>query len=158
MDLAFPWCDAREETRRLFLLASIRCLQNVQKWAVSSVPNQTNKGVVFAAKRPNILFVMWNEKIFAELIDIVFQCVGSKESDWWSEIRCCCDNFKICHLKSAAVTEFTVISHQHKLWTCFWIPKISRKSSQTFVSNTEKIARLIGEEVRYIHTYFLFSR
>lgn len=56
------------------------------------------------------LFVMWNEKSFAELSEIVFQCVGSKESDWSSEIRCCHDNFKTCHVKSAGVTEFTVIS------------------------------------------------
>ena len=50
-------------------------------------------------------------RVFAELDEIVFQCVGSKESDWWSEIRYCHVNFKACQVKSAAVTEFTVISH-----------------------------------------------
>ena len=52
-------------------------------------------------------------RVFAELSEIVFQCAGSKESDWCSEIRCCHDNFKACHVKSAAVTESTVISHEH---------------------------------------------
>ena len=51
---------------------------------------------------------MYNEKSFAELSKIVFQCAGSKESNLWSEMRCCHDNFKACD--SAAVTEFTVIS------------------------------------------------
>ena len=37
--------------------------------------------------------------------------MGNKESDWWSEIGCCHDNFKTCHVKSAAVTEFMVILH-----------------------------------------------
>ena len=37
------------------------------------------------------------------------QYVGSKESDWWSEIHCCHDSFKACHVKSAAVMEFKVI-------------------------------------------------
>ena len=50
-------------------------------------------------------------RVFAELSEIVFQCVGSKESDWWSEICCYHVNFKACHTKSAAVTERTVISH-----------------------------------------------
>ena len=50
-------------------------------------------------------------RVFAELSEIVFQCVGSKESDWWSEIGCCHVNFKACHVKSAVVTEFMVISH-----------------------------------------------
>ena len=36
------------------------------------------------------------------------QYVGSKESDWWSEIHCCHDNFKTCHVKSTAVMELTV--------------------------------------------------
>ena len=31
IDLASPWCDAGEETWRLFFQASLRCLQNVQK-------------------------------------------------------------------------------------------------------------------------------
>ena len=41
MDFGSPWCDAGEETRQLFFLVNLRCLQNVQKWAVSlqSIPN-----------------------------------------------------------------------------------------------------------------------
>ena len=50
-------------------------------------------------------------RVFAELSEIVFQCVGSKESDWWSEIRCYHVNLKANHVKSAAITKFTVISH-----------------------------------------------
>ena len=46
-----------------------------------------------------------------KLSEIVFQCVGSKESDWCSEIHCYHVNFKACHVKSTAVTKFTVISH-----------------------------------------------
>ena len=42
-------------------------------------------------------------EVFIELSEI------SKESDWWSEMSSCFDNFKACHVKSAAVTEFTVI-------------------------------------------------
>ena len=34
MDLASSWCDTGEETRRLFFLANLRCLPDVQKWAV----------------------------------------------------------------------------------------------------------------------------
>ena len=49
---------------------------------------------------------MWNVKSFAELSEIVFQCMGSKKSDWWSELR-----FVLTILKHAAVTEFKVISH-----------------------------------------------
>ena len=48
-------------------------------------------------------------RVFAELSKIVFQCVGSKESDWWSEIGCYHVNLKAHHVKSAAVTKFTVI-------------------------------------------------
>ena len=33
-------------------------------------------------------------RVFAELGEIVFQCVGNKGSDWWSEILCCHVNFK----------------------------------------------------------------
>ena len=65
----------------------------------------------------NISCLMRNEKSFAELSEIVFQCVVSKESDWWSEIRCCHGNFKACHVKSATVREFTVISFAIRL--CF---------------------------------------
>ena len=36
---------------------------------------------------------------------------GSKESNWWTEIRSCHISFKACHVKSTAVTEFMVISH-----------------------------------------------
>ena len=41
-----------------------------------------------------------------ELSEIVFQCVGSKESDWWPKIC-----FVITILKHTAVMEFKVISH-----------------------------------------------
>ena len=51
----------------------------------------------------NMSFVIWNEKGFAKLSEIVFQCMGSEESDWWSEIRCCHDNFKIYHVKKRAL-------------------------------------------------------
>ena len=53
--LSEPWCDAREETRRLFLLASLRCLQNVQKWAVSSVPNRRTRES-FSQQRDQIFY------------------------------------------------------------------------------------------------------
>ena len=43
-----------------------------------------------------ISFVMSNGKSFAELSEVVFQCVGSKEPDWWSEMHCC-DNFNTSH-------------------------------------------------------------
>ena len=43
-----------------------------------------------------ISFAMWNGKSFAELSEVIFQCVGSKEPDWWSEMRCC-DNFNTSH-------------------------------------------------------------
>ena len=42
-------------------------------------------------------------RVFEELNDIVFQCVGNRDFDW-SEICCCHDNFITCHEKSAAVT------------------------------------------------------
>ena len=42
-------------------------------------------------------------RVFVELNDIVFQCVGNRDFDW-SEICCCHDNFITCHEKSAAVT------------------------------------------------------
>ena len=31
MDLASPWCNTGEETKWLFFLVSLRCLQNIQK-------------------------------------------------------------------------------------------------------------------------------
>ena len=66
----------------------------------------------FSQQRDQIFHLQCEmRRIFAKLSEIVFQRVGSKESDWWSEIRCCHDNFKACHIKSTAVTEFTVISH-----------------------------------------------
>ena len=84
-------------------------------------------------------------RVFAELSEIVFQCVGSKESDWWSEIRCYHVNLKANHVMSAAITKFTVISINIK-FVIVLNPKplgISRtpflvKNLQTFVSNTEK--------------------
>ena len=35
MDFVSPWCNAGKETRQLFFLASLRCLQNMQILAVS---------------------------------------------------------------------------------------------------------------------------
>ena len=58
-------------------------------------------------------------RVFAELSEIVFQCMGSKESDWWSEIHCCHVNFKAYHVKGTAVKPNPV--------SC-------EKISQTFVS------------------------
>ena len=75
---------------------------------------RASDGVVFIAERPNISFVTWNEESFAKLSEIVFRCVGSKESDWWSEIRCC-DNFKTYHVNSVAVTKFTIFCINVKL-------------------------------------------
>ena len=46
--------QCRGQTRRLFFLASLKCLQNMQKWAVS----QANNGVVFTSERANITFGM----------------------------------------------------------------------------------------------------
>ena len=144
--------------------------------------------MVFTGERPNIAFVMWIEKSFAELSKIVFQCVGSKECDLWSEIRCCHDSFRACHVKSAAVMEFRKAdTHTRCRWyvvgssglgRCYIVlswnlrsfcitlhlylflnpkpstisrtPFLVKKISQTFVSNSEKIARLIGEEIRYL--------
>ena len=67
-------------------------------------------------------------RFFAELDEIVFQCVGSKESDWWSEIRCCHVIFKAFQVKSAAVTEFTVI-----FLYLFLNPKLSTISRTPFL-------------------------
>ena len=51
-----------------------------------------------------LLFLSEILRVFEELNDIVFQCVGNREFDW-SEICCCCyDNFITYHEKSAAVT------------------------------------------------------
>ena len=97
MDLASPWCYAREETRRLFFLASFRCLQNVQKWAVSlsSVPNKDEQVMELFSQVRDQIFYLWCEMRRVSLnCEIVFQCLGSKEFDWWLEIRCCHDNFK----------------------------------------------------------------
>ena len=62
-------------------------------------------GVVFTAKRTRLVFTFLSEilRVFEELNDIVFQCVGNRDFDW-SEICCCHDNFITCHEKSAAVT------------------------------------------------------
>ena len=76
-------------------------------------------------------------KSFAKLNEIVFQCVGSKESDWWSEIPCCHDNFNPILLVFESQTP-----------SCKPNPVSCGKISQTFVSNTEKVARVIGEEIR----------
>ena len=75
---------------------------------------RASDGVVFTGEIPNISFVMW-----IELSKIVFQWVGSKESNLWSEMRCCHDSFRACHVKSAAVTEFTRCgcSHEKELTT-----------------------------------------
>ena len=114
---------------------------------------------------------MWNDRFFCRVVwDRI--SAGSKESDWWSEIRCCHDNFKACHGKSAAVTERALQSRNLRLFginTIFVFvfesqtlsykpnPISWEKISQTFVSNTEKIARLIGEEIRYAdYLIFLF--
>ena len=50
-----------------------------------------------------LLFLSEILRVFEELNDIVFQCVGNREFDW-SEIWSCHDNFITCHEKSAAVT------------------------------------------------------
>ena len=50
-----------------------------------------------------LLFLSEILRVFEELNDIVFQCVGNRDFDW-SEICCCHDNFITCHEKSAAVT------------------------------------------------------
>ena len=50
-----------------------------------------------------LLFLSEILRVFEELNDIVFQCVGNREFDW-SEICCCYDNFITYHEKSAAVT------------------------------------------------------
>ena len=51
----------------------------------------------------NLLFLSEILRVFEELNDIVFQCMGNREFDW-SEIWSCHDNFITCHKKSAAVT------------------------------------------------------
>ena len=50
-----------------------------------------------------LLFLSEILRVFEELNDIVFQCVGNREFDW-SEICCCYDNFITYHEKSDAVT------------------------------------------------------
>ena len=83
-DLASPRCDAGEETRWVFFLASFRCVLNMQNGPFDYKVSQTRQAsdeVVFTAERPNISFVMWNEEGFAKLSEIVFQWVGSKKSD-----------------------------------------------------------------------------
>ena len=57
-----------------------------------------------------LLFLSEILRVFEELNDIVFQCVGNREFDW-SEICCCYDNFITCHEKSAAVT---ILSHDRR--------------------------------------------
>ena len=42
-----------------------------------------------------------------------------REQNWWTEIRSCHISFKECHVKSNAVTEFTVISHNIKFAPVF---------------------------------------
>ena len=50
----------------------------------------------FSQQREKVIHLSRCEmrRVFTESSEIVFQYVGSKESDWWSEIRCCHDNFK----------------------------------------------------------------
>ena len=50
-----------------------------------------------------LLFLSEILRVFEELNDIVFQCMGNRDFDW-SAICCCHDNFITCHEKSAAVT------------------------------------------------------
>ena len=50
-----------------------------------------------------LLFLSEILRVFEELNDIIFQCMGNREFDW-SEICCCYDNFITCHENSAAVT------------------------------------------------------
>ena len=51
----------------------------------------------------NLLFLSEILRVFEELNDIIFQCMGNREFDW-SEIWSCHDNFITCHKKSATVT------------------------------------------------------
>ena len=60
-----------------------------------------------------LLFLSEILRVFEELNDIVFQCVGNREFDW-SEICCCYDNFITYHEKECCSHESTVILHQNK--------------------------------------------
>ena len=88
-------------------------------------------------------FHLWNVKSFAKLSEIVFQCMGSKVSDWWSEILCCHDN------SNRIVLVFESQTPGYKL-----NPISCKKISHSFMSNTEKIAQLIGEETKYSFAHF----
>ena len=57
-------------------------------------------------------------RVFEELNDIIFPCVGNREFDW-SEICCCHDNFITCHKKSAVVTNLRLSRSKIRLLLYF---------------------------------------
>ena len=65
-----------------------------------------------------LLFLSEILRVFEELNDIVFQCVGNRDFDW-SEICCCHDNFITCHEKSAAVTNLRLSRSKIRLLFSF---------------------------------------
>ena len=78
--------------------------------------------MVFTAKRTRLVFTFLSEilRVFEELNDIVFQCVGNRDFDW-SEICCCHDNFITCHEKSAAVTNLQLSRSKNKIVILFFV-------------------------------------
>ena len=82
-------------------------------------------------------------KSFAKLSEIVFQCMGSKVSYWWSEIRCRHDN------SDPIVLAFESQTPGYKP-----NPISCKKKTPIVLSNTEKITQLIGEETQYSFAHF----
>lgn len=96
-------------------------LGNYSFWLAEDVRKTCNDGWHFPPKYPKLdqqvmewfsqqreqgwylLCLSERVRVFVELNDIVFQCVGNRDFDW-PEMCCCHDNFITCHEKSAAVT------------------------------------------------------
>ena len=83
--------------------------QQVMEW----FPQQREQGWY-------LLFLSEILRVFEELNDIVFQCVGNRDFDW-SEICCCHDNFITCHEKSAAVTNLQLSRSKNKIVILFFV-------------------------------------
>ena len=87
------------------------------------------------------------KSVFDESSEIVFQCVGSKESDWWSEMRCCHVNFKACHVKSAARAIYGIYGH-FALTLNLYLFLNSKPSAISRAPFLVKKISQIGEEIR----------
>lgn len=97
------WCDTGKESWQLFFSGELKMFAKHATMGCFTLkyPELDQQVKWFSG---SITFVIRNlESIFAELNDVVFQCVGSKDPDW-SEMHCCHYDFVTCHKNGTAIT------------------------------------------------------